>query len=113
MNLDLAENPAGHAEAPDSTARGATSPPGADDDDSQTVGVPDPGPQSDGGARKLDTIEAARLVGVSPSTWRSWRARGRPRPEPVPAPDGWFELRTPWWWESTITAWVRRRRPIG
>jgi hypothetical protein len=59
---------------------------------------------------KLNTAAAAKLAGVQPGTWRSWRSTGRPRPEPVPPPDGWYELRTPWWYESTITDWLRKRR---
>ena len=60
--------------------------------------------------QKITTTTAARLAGVAASTWRSWQARGRPHPEPAPPPDGWFELRIPWWREETITSWVDRRR---
>jgi hypothetical protein len=60
--------------------------------------------------KKLTTTDAAALAGVTPSTWRAWRAHGRPRPEPAPDPDGWFELRQPWWWTSTVSAWLERRR---
>lgn len=60
--------------------------------------------------QKITTATAARLAGVKPSTWRSWRAQKRPRPVPAPEPDGWFEMRTPWWWESTVTDWVAKRQ---
>ena len=59
--------------------------------------------------QKLTTADAANRAGVKPSTWRAWRAHGRPRPEPAPEPDGWFEMQRPWWWESTISAWMERR----
>jgi hypothetical protein len=59
---------------------------------------------------KLTTAEAAAAAGVTPATWRAWRAHGRPRhPEPVPEPDGWIEMQRPFWWRSTVAAWVRRR----
>jgi hypothetical protein len=59
--------------------------------------------------RKLSTIEAAERAGVKPSTWRAWRSHGRPHPVPAPEPDGWRELQRPWWWQSTIDAWLRSR----
>ena len=61
------------------------------------------------GDRRLTTAAAAKLAGVKPSTWRAWQSHGRPRPEPAPPPDGWIELRTPWWWTSTVQSWLDRR----
>jgi hypothetical protein len=50
---------------------------------------------------RLTVAEAAEVAGVRPSTWRSYVARGQ-----APAADGAFDRRTPWWWSTTVRAWV-------
>lgn len=59
--------------------------------------------------RRLTTSEAAWLAGVSVANWRGWRARGVPKSNPVPEPDGHYDLRTPWWWSTTVEQWKARR----
>lgn len=59
--------------------------------------------------RKLVTAEAAALAGVSAANWRGWRARGVPRGNPVPPPDGHYDARTPWWWDTTVERWMSNR----
>lgn len=59
--------------------------------------------------RKLTTAEAAALAGVSPENWRGWRSRGVPKHNPVPEPDGHHDARTPWWWSTTVQAWIDNR----
>lgn len=60
-------------------------------------------------AEKLGNAQAAALLGVTASTWRSYVARGR-----APEPDGREELSgTPWWRRSTIEAFKRSRPGRG
>jgi hypothetical protein len=59
--------------------------------------------------RQLTTAQAAELAGVSPTNWRGWRARGVPKGNPVPPPDGHHDLRTPWWWSTSVEQWKARR----
>ena len=42
------------------------------------------------------------------STWRAYVHRGH-----APKPDGWYDKRTPWWWESTIDEWMANRPGRG
>jgi hypothetical protein len=58
---------------------------------------------------RLSIAEAAVRAGVKATTWRAWRSRGRPRP-PIPPQDGWWEMRRPWWYASTVDAWREQRR---
>jgi predicted DNA-binding transcriptional regulator AlpA len=58
--------------------------------------------------RKLTVPEAAERAGCKPSTWRAYVNRGH-----APRPDGRYDLRTPWWWESTVDAWKDARPGRG
>lgn len=58
--------------------------------------------------RQLTATEAAALAGMSVKNWDGYRSRGVPRGNPVPDPDDYLG-RTPWWWESTVRAWMDRR----
>jgi len=53
---------------------------------------------------KLRVVEAAARAGIAPSTWRAYVAR-----EQAPAADGQYDARTPWWYESTVDAWMAER----
>jgi hypothetical protein len=60
--------------------------------------------------RKLYLDDVAALTGLGVSTLRGYRARGAAT---MPAPDGTdvdAGHARPWWWESTITAWMAGRR---
>jgi len=56
---------------------------------------------------QLSIRDVAELAGISPVTVRQHN-----RNRTMPRPDGWFVGR-PWWWRSTITAWLESRRPPG
>jgi hypothetical protein len=62
---------------------------------------------------RLTTTDIAELLGVSPATWRGYVSRGHPRGNPAPKPDGEIDGRTPYWLQSTITAWMARRTGQG
>lgn len=49
---------------------------------------------------RLTTSAVAELVGIEPSTFRSYVARGQ-----APKPDGYIDARTPYWLESTVRSW--------
>lgn len=46
---------------------------------------------------RLTTAEITAELGIKPSTWRSYVARGY-----APKPDGHLDARTPYWFRSTI-----------
>lgn len=48
----------------------------------------------------LSTRQCAELVGCTPSVWRV-----RVHRETAPPPDGHFDGRTPYWWQTTIDAY--------
>jgi hypothetical protein len=52
----------------------------------------------------LDTAAICRRLGITPSTWRAYVARGQ-----APAPDERFGA-TPVWYAATIEAYERKRR---
>lgn len=54
--------------------------------------------------KRLRVADIATRAGITQQTWRSYVSRDQ-----APRPDGWFDRRTPWWWESTITAWLANR----
>ncbi len=56
---------------------------------------------------RLTNREAAALAGIAPGTWRDYVARGY-----APTPDGRLGV-TPWWWESTVRAWLESRPGQG
>lgn len=58
--------------------------------------------------RKLVTSEVAEMTGMKPASWRSRVNRGM-----APKPDGRFDGRTPWWWESTVRRFIAERKPPG
>lgn len=69
---------------------------------------------------KLTVPQVAELLGVGPATWRGYvtRARqahaaGKVTPSVAPLPDGEYDGRTPWWFESTIAEFQSRRRGHG
>lgn len=49
----------------------------------------------------LSTGEVARRLGIAPATWRV-----RVHREQAPKPDGMFDGRTPYWWQTTIDAYM-------
>ena len=55
----------------------------------------------------LSTREVAELVGVKPASIRRYRVRGT-----FPEPDGYVGV-TPWWYRSTVEAWLAKRPPVG
>jgi len=57
--------------------------------------------------RPLDVSEVARMLDVDRTTVWTHLRRGS-----MPACDGVMGGR-PWWWESTIQAWMKRRRRRG
>jgi hypothetical protein len=44
------------------------------------------------------------MAGITPDTLDTYKRDGR-----APKPDGYLG-RSPWWWESTISRWLRTRR---
>ena len=58
--------------------------------------------------RRLRVADIATQAGITQQTWRSYVARGL-----APKPDGWYDQRSPWWWESTIDGWTARRPGRG
>lgn len=58
--------------------------------------------------KKLRVTEAAARAGVADSTWRAYVAR-----EQAPAADGQYDGRTPYWFESTVDAWIAARPGQG
>lgn len=58
--------------------------------------------------RKLVTSEVAEMAGMKPATWRGRLSRGD-----APKPDGHYDARTPWWYESTVRAFMAARKPPG
>lgn len=68
----------------------------------------------------LTVPQVADRLGITPSAWRAYvskartaRAAGRETPSLAPPPDGQYDARTPWWWESTIDEWNASRRGRG
>ncbi|MEV0287889.1 transposase [Kribbella sp. NPDC050820] len=57
---------------------------------------------------RLRTNEAAELAGVKPSTWRDYVADGR-----APKPDGRYDERSPYWFESTVDDFKQHRPGRG
>ncbi|ASU81492.1 hypothetical protein CDO52_00670 [Nocardiopsis gilva YIM 90087] len=58
--------------------------------------------------RRLTTKEAAAAAGMTPGGWRSMVSRGS-----GPLPDGRYDERTPWWYESTVQRFKASRRSRG
>jgi hypothetical protein len=58
-----------------------------------------------GAGRRLTSADAAEVAGLGSAA--SWRNRAR---EWGVAPDGHYDARTPWWWQTTVTL-ARRSRP--
>lgn len=57
---------------------------------------------------RLRTDEAAERAGVAPSTWRDYVARDR-----APKPDGHYDERSPYWFESTVDDFMQHRPGRG
>jgi hypothetical protein len=54
---------------------------------------------------KLTSAQAAARSGVLPNTWSGYVVRGQaPRPDGTADP---YDL--PWWWSSTVDAWITAR----
>lgn len=49
----------------------------------------------------LSTRQIAAQLGIAPGTWRV-----RVHREQAPQPDGMFDGRTPYWWQTTIDAYL-------
>lgn len=69
---------------------------------------------------KLTVPQVAARLGITTSAWRGYvsrarkaHAEGRVTPSVAPLPDGEYDGRTPWWWESTIAEFQARRRGPG
>jgi predicted DNA-binding transcriptional regulator AlpA len=71
------------------------------------------------GPDRLGLTDAARLVGLTPSTIKTYISKGL-----FPAPDGHrkprycetcehLSPRQPWWWTSSVEAWHEERRKRG
>lgn len=58
--------------------------------------------------RKLYLDDVAALTGLGVSTLRGYKARPRAMPEPDGTDIEAGHAR-PWWWESTIKAWMAQR----
>jgi hypothetical protein len=76
-------------------------------------------PRKNRGA-KLTVPEVAERLEITPSTWRTYQfkarqahAEGKVTPSTAPLPDGQYDGRTPWWWESTIAEYLKSRRGQG
>jgi hypothetical protein len=58
---------------------------------------------------KLPSKLAAERAGVAPATWRAYVSRDQ-----APKPDGFFAgPRSPWWWASTVDAYLASRPGQG
>jgi hypothetical protein len=68
------------------------------------------------GDRKLYIEDAAQLAGVTAATWRGYCTEAPGRQRQAPAADG-TDIQgghaRPWWWESTIEAWIASRPGRG
>lgn len=53
---------------------------------------------------RLTTGDVVRRAGIERSTFSAYVARGQ-----APKPDGRFDKRTPYWYESTIDKWIESR----
>jgi hypothetical protein len=60
---------------------------------------------------QLDTAGVGALLGIDPASVRRYMVADRDR-YGFPAPDGRIG-RSPWWWASTIEAWVAGRPGQG
>lgn len=60
------------------------------------------------GHDKLRSAAAAELAGVQVSTWSAYVSRRQ-----APEPDGHYDLRTPWWYRSTIETYLGNRPGQG
>ena len=60
------------------------------------------------GDDKLRSAAAAELAGVGLSTWSAYVSRGQ-----APEADGHYDLRTPWWYRSSIESWKASRPGQG
>lgn len=58
-------------------------------------------------ARQLSVTDVAERAGLKPTTVSNYASRGF-----MPRPDGHIG-RTPWWWEHTITDWLKSRPGQG
>lgn len=60
------------------------------------------------GDDKLRSDAAAELAGIRLSTWSAYVARKQ-----APKADGHYDLRTPWWYRSTVEDWMASRPGQG
>lgn len=66
------------------------------------------------GTARLTSGPAAARLGITVGTLHSYRnPKRRVKGHPFPDPDGWFDKRTPWWWDTTIDAYAASRLPPG
>jgi hypothetical protein len=92
-----------------------------------TTAITDPATEpaaADGRGAKLFIEDVSDRTGLTRRTLWSYnsdaatrRRRRKARPSDLPAPDGHERRRhgppSPWWWESTIDAWLPRRLSRG
>lgn len=53
---------------------------------------------------RLTVPQIAAMVGIQPSTFRAYVARGK-----APKPDGRYGRQSPYWFPSTIAGWMDER----
>lgn len=53
---------------------------------------------------RLTTAQVAERLGIAPVTWRAYVHRHQ-----APPPDGRYDKRTPWWYATTVDAWLASR----
>lgn len=57
---------------------------------------------------KLTTAQFAERIGIARQTLNAYVWRGQ-----APKPDGHYDLRTPWWYQSTVDEWIAKRPGRG
>jgi hypothetical protein len=58
------------------------------------------------------TADCAAFLEISPGAWRNYYSRRVPKHNPAPEPDGYYDARTPWWWDTTVKRWHQSRPSV-